>query len=370
MKLRIAGIFSILAFLSLLVTGCPSSNTPAAPGSTPTATPIPNGGVVTTLAGSAGVTGATNATGTSATFNNPAGVAVDSSGNVYVADVNNHLIRKITSGGVVTTLAGSAGVTGATNATGTFATFNNPNGVAVDSSGNVYVADTFNHLIRKITPGGVVSTLAGTGSSGSNNATGTSASFSYPYGVAVDSSGNVYVGDTYNYLIRKITPGGVVTTLAGTVGSFGAVNATGTSASFYFPAGVAVDSSGNVYVADENNHLIRKITSGGVVTTLAGTAGSFGAVNATGTSASFYYPTGVAVDNYGTVYVADHTNYLIRQITPGGVVTTLAGLAGSPGSNNATGTSATFNVPNGIAVDSSRIVYVGDAGNHLVRKIQ
>jgi streptogramin lyase len=169
-------------------------------------------------------------------------------------------------------------------------------------------------LIRKISPAGVVTTLAGTGSTGAVNGNGTSASFNYPYGVAVDGSGNVYVADTVNHLIRKISPSGVVTTLAGTVGNSGAVNANGTSASFYFPFGVAVDGSGNVYVADQGNHLIRKISPSGDVTTLAGDAGSTGAVNGNGTLASFNSPAGVAVDGSGNVYVADRNNHLIRRV--------------------------------------------------------
>ncbi|MFT6292434.1 MAG: streptogramin lyase, partial [Ilumatobacter sp.] len=321
-------------------------------------------GEVITLAGT-GSPGAVNATGTSASFYAPAGVAVDGSGNVYVADYENHLIRKISPAGVVTTLAGD-GSSGAVDGTGTSASFNNPGGVAVDGSGYVYVADTDNHLIRKISPSGVVTTLAGTGSSGAVDGTGISASFYFPFGVAVDGSGNVYVADQGNNLIRKISPSGEVTTFAGT-GSSGAVDGTGTSASFSYPYGVAVDGAGNVYVADTSNHLIRKISPSGVVTTLAGT-GSSGAVDGTGTSASFFDPYGVAVDGSGNVYVADQSNHLIRKISPTGVVTTLAG-TGSSGAVNANGTSASFYFPFGVAVDGSGNVYVADYFNHLIRKI-
>ena len=217
--------------------------------------------VVTTVAGTTGTSGSSNGTGTQSTFNSPWGVAVDTSGNVYVAERGNHLIRKVTSGGVVTTLAGTAGAPGSSNGTGTQATFNSPWGVAVDASGNVYVADNNNHLIRKITSGGVVTTLAGNaGSFGSSNGTGTQATFSYPAGVAVDSSGNVYVADNWIHRIRKITSDGVVTTVAGIAGTPGSSNGTGTQATFNYPKGVAVDSSGNIYVADTENHFIRKIT--------------------------------------------------------------------------------------------------------------
>ena len=329
-----------------------------------TTSPVNPNPVVITLAGS-GTAGNTNGTGTAASFNDPYGVAVDGSGNMYVADHRNNLIRKITPAGVVTTLAGS-GSTGSTNGTGTAASFNYPGGIAVDGSGNVYVGDTGNNLIRKITPAGVVTTLAGSGSEGSANETGTAASFRSPWGVAVDGSDNVYVADPNNNLIRKITSAGVVTTLAGS-GSSGSTNGTGTAASFRSPWGVAVDGSGNVYVADRSNHLIRKITPEGVVTTLAG-SGSEGSANGTGTAASFNSPSGVAVDFSGNVYVADQSNNLIRKITPEGVVTTLAG-SGSSGSTNGIGTAASFGYPAGVAVDVSSNVYVADISNHLIRKI-
>ena len=254
---------------------------------------------MSTFAGN-GSTGSTNGPAATASFNQPYGVAVDASGNVYVADMSNNLIREI-SGGVVSTLAGSAGVSGSTNGTGTAASFYLPHAVAVDSSGNVYVADTFNNLIREITPGGVVSTFAGT-----------SPTFYNPYGVAVDTAGNVYVGDSGNNLIRKITSGGVVTTLAGS-GSIGSVNGTGTAATFTFPTGVAVDTSGNVYVSDEGNNKVREITAGGVVSTLAG-SGSSGSTNGPASSASFFILYGIAVDASGYVYVADSANSLIREI--------------------------------------------------------
>jgi sugar lactone lactonase YvrE len=237
----------------------------------------------------------------------------------------------------------------------------------VDSSGNVYVADEGNSLIRKITSGGVVSTLAGeAGVTGTNNGQAATALFAYPTGVAVDTSGNVYVADEDNHTIREIS-GGVVSTLAGQAGVTGAANGPAANATFYYPFGVAVDTSGTVYVAEEGNSLIRKI-SGGTVSTLAGQAGVTGATNATGTSASFAYPTGVAVDALGNVYVADEKNYLLREITPGGVVSTLAGQAGVTGINNGPAASALFYYPYGVAVDSSRNVYIADEGNNLIRE--
>jgi len=325
---------------------------------------IEYGGLVTTLAGGASY-GSANGTGTAASFLEPTGVAVDGNGNVYVADYGNNLIRKITSAGVVTTLAGS-GSQGSANGTGTAASFRGPLGVAVDGNGNVYVADAGNNLIRKITSAGVVTTLAGSGSAGSANGTGTAASFASPIGVAVDASGNVYVGDAGTSLIRKITSAGVVTTLAGS-GSPGSANGTGTAASFNVPYGVAVDGNGNVYVSDFSSNLIRKITAAGVVTTLAG-SGSQGSANGTGTAASFSQPSGVAVDGNGNVYVADFLNNLIRKITSTGIVTTLAG-SGSVGSANGTLTAASFNEPFGVAVDGNGNVYVTDTFNCSIRAI-
>ncbi|HWZ22633.1 MAG TPA: T9SS type A sorting domain-containing protein, partial [Cytophagaceae bacterium] len=225
-------------------------------------------------------------------------------------------IRKITPEGVVTTLAGSGDIGSDDANIGTLARFDNPSFVAVDVSGNVYVADTWNNKIRKITSTGVVTTLAGSGTAGSVDATGTLASFHNPYGVVVDTSGNVYVADQSNNKIRKITPTGVVTTFAGS-GTYGSVNATGTLASFNQPEGLAIDASGNIYVADAVNNKIRKITPAGVVTTLAG-SGAIGSVDANGTLASFEFPTDMAVDASGNVYISDEANNKIRKISATG----------------------------------------------------
>jgi ATP-dependent protease HslVU (ClpYQ) peptidase subunit len=273
---------------------------------------ITSTGVVTTFAGSGSI-GSTDATGTAASFNGPIGIGLDSSGNLFVGDSFNNKIRKITSAGVVTTFAGS-GSAGSTDATGTSASFTWPSGIALDSSGNVYVADpNGNHKIRKITSAGVVTTFAGsTGTTGSTDATGTAASFFWPRGVVVDSTGNLFVGDNFNHKIRKITSAGVVTTFAGS-GSASSTDATGTSASFNYPYGLGLDSSGNIFVADSGNNKIRKITSGGIVSTIAG-SGSNGSTDATGTAASFNYPVGIVVDTSGTIYVVDTNNHKIRKI--------------------------------------------------------
>ncbi|MFY0599644.1 MAG: cadherin domain-containing protein [Cyclobacteriaceae bacterium] len=322
---------------------------------------------VTTLAGVAEVSGSADGQGTAASFFNPTGVAVDIQGNVFVADAFNHLIRKIDPSGNVTTLAGS-GTRGSSNGQGTAASFFNPTGVAVDIQGNVFVVENGNHLIRKIDPSGNVTTLAGAGSEGSADGQGTAASFFNPFGIAVDSQGNVFVAEELNHLIRKIDPSGNVTTLAGTAGTVGSADGQGTAASFNSPAGVTVDSQGNVFVADFDNHLIRKIDPSGNVTTFAGKAGIVGSADGQGTAASFNSPAGVTVDSQGNVLVVENGNHLIRKIDPSGNVTTLAG-AGTQGSADGQGTAASFTNPFGIAVDSQDNVFVADFDNHLIRKV-
>jgi streptogramin lyase len=337
-------------------------------------TPVGTNWVVTTLAGNASHPGTNDDTGSAARFNFPAGVAVDTNGNVYVADTANHTIREVTPVGtnwVVTTLAGLAGSLGSANGTGSAARFNFPYGVTVDTNGNVYVADMYNNTIRKVTPVGVVTTLAGlAGNAGSANGTGSAARFNGPFGVAVDSAGNVYVADTFNPMIRKVTPVGVVTTLAGNASHPGTNDGTGSAARFDWPIGVTVGTNGNVYVADSGNNTIRQVTPAGVVTTLAGLAvGSIGSTDGTGNAARFNFPNGVAVDTNRNVYVADSSDFTIRKVTPAGVVTTLAGLAGNAGSANGTGSAARFNYPLGVAVDTNGNVYVADWGNNSIRKV-
>jgi sugar lactone lactonase YvrE len=321
------------------------------------------------FAGMPGVPGSADGTGSAARFNAPNGVAVDSAGNVYVADYSNDTIRKVTPGGVVTTLAGLAGSPGGADGTGGAARFNAPNGVAVDGAGNLYVADKGNDTIRTVTPSGVVTTLAGlAGNPGSADGMGSAAQFNNPTGVALDSAGNVYVADYHNDTIRKITPAGVVTTLAGLAGNPGSADGTGSQARFYNPGGVAVDATGNVYVADQFNQTIRKITPAGVVTTLAGQVETAGSADGTGSAARFYFPTAVAVDSAGNVYVGDQSNDTIRRVTPGGVVTTLAGLGGNPGSADGIGSQARFAMPSGVALDSAGYLYVADNGNDRISK--
>ncbi len=319
-------------------------------------------GVVSTLAGSGSI-GSADGAGVSASFYAPVAIAVGADGNIYVADLGNHKIRKITPAGIVSTLAGS-GSSGSVDGAGVTASFNSPHGVAVDGSGNVFVADTYNQKIRKITPAGIVSTLAGSGSIGSADGAGVTASFDSPRAVAVDGSGSVFVADASNQKIRKISPVGLVSTLAGS-GAQGSADGAGITAGFRFPYGIAVDLTGNVYVADASNHKIRRITSAGVVTTLAG-AGSAGYIDGPGTAAGFNEPRGITIDFGGSVIVADIKNHRIRRVTPAGVVTTLAGVISAADGNV---TVANFNTPFGVAVDTDGNVFVADHENRKIRKI-
>lgn len=417
-------------------------------------------GVVTTLTGKQGVAGSTDGAIADARFNFPSDVATDTAGNIYVADQLNHTVRKITAGGVVSTLAGKAGVDGHFDAAGAEARFSQPRGIATDSAGNVYVADnygvrkitlngvvstvtissrpsdvvvdssgnvfvsdTYKNSIDKVSPNGTVTTLAGGTTSPTLDmvdGTGADARFSTLFGMAIDAAGNIYAADGFNLAIRKITPTGVVTTpfhsdnppdrrsggvsfgplgigadtagnlyvaeastnlirkisadgtkttLASNVLIRTSADGTGTAASFLMPLGLAADSEGNIYVADFANSIIRKTTPAGVVSTLAGVEKIVGSLDGSGALTSFNRPIAVATDSSGNVYVADAKSNTVRKVSSVGVTTTLAGTAGTAGSADGTGSTARFNYPIAIATDKAGNVYVADMNNNAVRKI-
>ena len=314
------------------------------------------------LAGQAGVAGSQDGAGAKARFRAPGGVAVDGAGNVYVADTGNNTLRKISPAGVVTTLAGLAGSHGSLdtldNQPGSLARFWAPFGIAVDRLGCVYVAEVANSAIRKISPGGQVSTLAGlAGHPGSNDGAGDNAQFRNPWAVAADRNGTVYVADTSSSTIRKITPGGVVGTLAGLAGHAGAGDGPARQARFCNPHGIAVDSLGNVYVADTGNSMIRRITAAGIVSTLAGRAGSPGLADGGPGVSQLRHPQNLAVDgSTGRLWVADTDNGAIRLLSGTGALTTLA-VAGDLGH------------PDALAVDALGNLYVADTLNNVIRKV-
>ncbi|MEO6520878.1 MAG: MBG domain-containing protein [Mucilaginibacter sp.] len=321
---------------------------PLSPSNTGGAVPATIYGQTTTFAGN-GTIGSSNGAALNSSFNSPTRLALDLAGNVFIADRDNNLIRKVSAGTVTTFASG----------------FNQPNGVTLDLTGNVYIADAASNSVKKITPTGVVSILAG-GSQGSANGSGVNASFYYPYSITIDIPGNLYVADNANNLIRKVTPSGVVSTIAGS-GFAGFANGTGSGASFNNPSGIVVDVAGNLYLADPGNNRIRKITSAGVVTTLAGN-GVKNTVNGPAASASFNSPTGVAIDAIGNIYVTDLGANNIRKIDPLGIVSVFAG-SGSAGFANGISLSATFNRPNDVQIDPTGYVYVTDYGNNAIRKI-
>jgi hypothetical protein len=390
--------------------------------------------IVSTIAGASGTGGWSDGTNTDARFRYPLGIAVDRSGNVFVSDASRHTIRKLSPSGtnwVVTTWAGRINMSGSSD--GPTGAFNEPMGLALDAGTNLYVADEWNHTIREITSSGYVSTVAGlAGNSGTTDGYHSSARFSYPTSVAVDANTNLYVTDSGNHTIRKITRSQTVTTLAGTPGTSGSADGTNGAALFHSPGGIAVGADGSLYVADTGNHTIRKIAPVGanwVVTTVAGSAGLPGSADGTNTDARFNSPEGIsfdglgnlviadtmnsvlrlltpdgtnfitttvagaaatrrtdgpgslatfwspynmAFDSAGNLYVADRNNQVIRQLTPHGtnwLVSTIAGLPGTSGSADGTNSDGRFNFPQGVAVDNAGNIYVADTGGNVVRKL-
>jgi sugar lactone lactonase YvrE len=315
---------------------------------------------VTTLAG-AGLADFEDGIGTAARFQYPYNATVDSDGTIFVTDSNNSRIRKITNNGEVTTVAGSG--IGYADGLGATAKFYAPCGIVKDASGTLFVADRNNHLIRKITSEGQVSTFAGS-TAGSLDGSGTLAKFNAPAGVAIASDGTLFVADSNNNRIRKITSLGVVTTIAGS--TVGYSDGSGSTAKFNYPTGVAVDSYGTVYVTDSGNNCIRKITSDGVVTTVAGN-GFRGVADGRGIAAQFNSPIGLAVDTVGNILVADTNNHRIRIINTTGEVTTLAG--STSGYQDGTASAAKFYSPYGLTLDTNGDLVIVDSGNHRIRKI-
>lgn len=338
----------------------------------------PNG-VVSTIAGQAGILGYADGSGTNTQFFEPKGIAADAGGNLYVVDTWNEEIRKLTlvSGNwQVSTLAGDAGLAGYADATGTNAEFDQPSSAVVDTSGNIYVTDSGNDLIRKITPAGVVTTIAGEpGNDSSLDGTNGNAHFAAPNGIAIDSVTNLYVTDGDN-TIRKMRAEGtnwIVTTIAGQANNYGSADGLGTNALFSGPAGITVDTNGNLYIADSFNKTIRKLTSLGTnwqSSTVAGLPGAQGLADGTNSGARFGSPVGMAVDTNDDVFVTDVNNNNIREVAISGtndVVTTFAGIG--PGSADGPGPAARFWSPTGVAVDSSGNIFVADLYNSVVRRI-
>ncbi len=361
------GSASVLALLAACGGGSPSPGNPSSgdvTGQPPT---------LALLAGAApGGPGNVDGPGVFARFNRLLGITVDGTGSVYVSDSGSYTIRKIGADGTVSTWAGAFNQAGFSDGQGSAARFGGfafPQeiaGLAADSAGNIYVADAGNHSIRKISPAGSVITLAGDGQPGNIDGVGRAARFNRPFGVAVDRAGNVYVADLGNITVRKISPGGSVSTIAGTAGQTGSVDGPAAQALFGGIGAIAVDSTGNVYVTDSGNSTVRKITQDGVVSTVAGASGVRGSADGAGAGASFFALSGITIDPSDNVYVTD--NDTVRKIAPGGVVTTIAGSPGMSGAGDGEGSVARFNGPFHLAAGASTI-FVADTQNNSVRTV-
>lgn len=329
-------------------------------------------GKISPFVGQPDISGSQDGAGTEALFNGPRGMVLDRANNLFVADSLNHVIRKVTVYGVVTTFAGTPGLCGSTDGSGPEALFHSPEGLAIDEDDNLYVTDTCNSTIRKITPYGEVTTVAGSaGIRGSVNGIGIAARFVCPTGVAVDTDGNLYVTDFSDHTIRKITPARVVTTFAGKSGTPGSANGGGAAARFDEPYGITISkkkgTKGSLYVTDSGNHTIRAISLSGAVTTFAGAAGVPGSSEGILANARFHSPAGITFDGVDNLFVTDAGSHLLRRISFQGIVCNVAGRVGVSGWENGTGSEVLFDRPVGIVFRPDGWHYLTEMGAHSVR---
>ena len=322
----------------------------------------------------------------------PFDAAVDETGSLYIVDTWNHRIRKVDSAGIVTTVAGS-GTTGESG--GGFsgdggpaveAQLRFPGGAALDGSGSLYIVDTWNHRIRKVDSAGIVTTVAGSGTTGEggggfggDGGPAVEARLRYPYGAALDGSGNLYIADAWNHRIRKVDSAGIVTTIAGSgTEGYGGDGGPAVRAQLSHPQGVALDGSGNLYIADTWNHRIRKVDSAGIVTTIAGGGtpgggrGRFGRDSGLAVRARLKYPQGMVLDEAGNLYFADIGNHRIRKVDASGIMRTIAGTGaayGGFGGDGGPALQAMLFSPRGMAADKAGNLYIADIGNHRIRRL-
>lgn len=318
---------------------------------------------VTTLAGT-GTAGSIDGPVATALFRTVQGVAIGADGSVIVTDRGNNRIRRITPAGEVIPVAG-ANSAGYTEGTGAAARFRLPWRAVEDAQGNIFVADRDNHAIRKITPAGVVTTIAGTGTAGYADGPAAAAQFNQPLDIVADAAGNLFVADNLNHRIRKISVDGQVTTIAGN-GTAGFANGTGTAAQFRNPSGLEIDKDGNLLIADRLNHRVRKVTQAGVTTTLAGD-GTSGYLDGDAAAARFADPYGITADASGNIFIADLNNHKVRKISTEGKVTSIAG--GAKGFTDGLGAGAQLNTPTDVCIDRNGNLYVADQANHAIRKL-
>jgi sugar lactone lactonase YvrE len=330
-------------------------------------------GIITTVAGGGAAGPGDGGPATAASFSPPYGIAVDASGNFFIADFGEGRIRKVSAQGIITTVAGGGTVTPGDGGPATAASLSGASGVVVDASGNLFIAEGGNNRVRKVSTSGIITTVAGNGTHGFSGDAGpaTAAALFFPYGVAVDASGNLFIADQGAQRIRKVSASGIISTVAG--GGNGALGDGGpaTSATLQSPWGVAVDASGNLYIADFLASRIRKVSASGIITTVAGNgAQSFSGDGGPATSASLNYPYGVAVDASGNLFVADYLNDRIRKVAASGIISTVAGNGVQGFSGDAeSATAASLNHPIGVAVDASGDLFVADEGNQRIREV-
>ena len=359
LKIKHAWTISLIVIFGLLVSPLQSQN------------------YVSTYAGTGGG-GFVNGDTSIASFNRPFGICIDTAGNLYIADAYNHCIRKIGTDGQVSTYAGT-GTVGYLDGEASEAKFNQPINICLDDEGNMYVSDFINQRIRKISSDMMVTTIAGTGQSGHQNGAVAEAKFNYPRGICIDDTGNLYIGDSWNHRIRKISIDGTVSDWAGggtiigvqSVGDY--VDASDTAARFYTPCELSIDQFNNIFVADAYNHRIRKIDASRMVTTVAGSGGSGpnagGFQNGSSDIAQFNVPTACHVTLDGTIFVGDGSNQRVRKIGTDQMVVTFAG-SGDEGFENGPDSLATFNFPRGSVMDYNlNRLYVVDYNNHAIRII-
>ena len=337
-------------------------------------TNLPNGIIMTVAGNGIGSYSGDGGMATNASLNGPSGGAVDASDNLFIVDWGNNRIRKVDTNGIITTMAGnSSGGYSGDGGVATNASLNQPFGAAVDASGNLFIADMGNNVIRKVNPNGIITTVAGNGSGGYSGDGGaaTNASLNQPFGAAVDASGKLFIADTVNSVIREVNPNGTITTVAGNgSGGYSGDGGAATNASLNQPFGAALDASGNLFIADWGNNIIRKVDTNGIITTVAGN-GSYGYTGDGGaaTNASLNQPFGVAVDASGDLFIADYNN-VIRKVSTDGIIATVAGNGtnGYSGDGGAA-TNASLSYPTGVAVDASGNLFIADLGNNCVREV-
>jgi sugar lactone lactonase YvrE len=330
---------------------------------------------ITTIAGNGATAYTAGVPATSTGLYDPPGVAVDSSGNIYVADQMNNAIRKITTSGITSTIAGT-GVSGYSGDGGpaTLAKLNQPTNVTVDRSGNLYISDEFNNVVRKINYLGIISTIAGntTPAYSGDGSPATNAALWYPYRTVLDASGNVYIADQNNHVVRKVTTAtGIITTIAGNGTAGLAVSGPATATELQAPEGLAIDASGNLYIADANNHNVYKVNTAGMISTFAGvnTRGYTGD-GGPATDAKFSYPSQVLFDRAGNLYISDFFDQVVRRVSTAGTITTIAG-NGTGGfmGDGSPATAAELNGPDGMAFDLSGNLIIADVNNNRLRKL-